>query len=62
MENIYKHTFQINGERDLGIINFTIDKIKLLNLINYKISGKTTLKNPYKINIHPFPQVGNLVG
>ena len=62
MENIYKHTFQIKQGKGLRITNFTIDKIKLLNLINYKISGKTTLKNPYKTNLHPFPQVGNLVG
>ena len=34
----------------------------LLKLYNYKINGKTTLNNPYKINIYPFPQVEFLVG
>ena len=50
MENIYKYTFQINEE---GIRDYNLAQLKtsqeLINLI-YKISGKITLRNPYKTN------------
>ena len=34
----------------------------MIKLIYTNISGKTTLKNPYKTNGHLFPQAENLVG